>query len=349
LTNTIFGEYLISVKKKNGQLAYPFGKKPNKNLILDTFYQNILNGYSEGLHSFIQTCRVGSSSTAAARTQTGLVGSILGQTHRSTFFNASFDSATNKITLVRDFTFAEVPAGTQVTYAEACVGNFSIGNTSPITTSRFVFPGLLVLEAGDILKVTYSLNLIINYLNSNLAITLTGSGLNFSGYVRMSTNDTGILPSISGNNTIITLGNTNAYVYRDFTVDSSTTTVNSDDPLTYGAFQNIFGTATWLNNAGFFDSAHTPANYPNPKLSYTASGPLANVSFSNLQQTSTFSSIDAIYSFPSHPSSRSVGGIYLWHHSNTASNTAIYYKFNNNQTIPANTPITVKMRWRFNR
>jgi len=349
LASTIFGEYLVSVKKKNGELIFPFGKKSNKNLILDTFYQKILNGYSEGPHSFIQTCRVGSSSTAAARTQTDLVGSILGQTHASTFFNTSIDSANNKITLTRDFTFSPVPVGTQVTYAEACVGNFAIGNTTPITTSRFVFPGTLLLEAGDILKVTYSLNIILNYLNSNLSITLTGASLNFTGYIRMSTNDTGLLPTISGNNTIITLGNTNAYAYKDFTVDSTSTTLVGNDPSTYGAFQNIFGTAAWANKIGFFDSAHTPNNYSNARSTYTASGPLATVSFSNLQQTNTFSSIDGIYSFPSHPSSRIVGGIYLWHHSDTNSNTAIYYKFNSNQTIPANTPITVKIRWIFNR
>jgi len=348
-SSKIFGEYTVSVIKNNGQIIFPFGRDPKKNLILDTFYQKILTGYSEGLHSFIQTCRVGSSSTAATRSQTNLVGTILGETHRSTFFTTSIDSANNKITLTRDFTFSAVPAGTQVSYAEACVGNFAIANTTPITLSRFVFPGVLNLEAGDILKVTYSLNLIINYLNSNLSITLNGASLNFAGYIRMSTNSTGLLPTITANNTIITLGNTNAYAYRDFTVDATSTIVTANDPTTYGAFQNIFGTATWVNNIGFFDSAHNPVNYSNSRITYTPSGPLATVSFSNLQQTDAFSSIDGIYSFPSHPSSRTVGGIYLWHHSDTNSNTAIYYKFNTAQTIPANTPITVKIRWIFNR
>lgn len=348
-TSKIFGEYLVSVHKKNGKVLFPFGKKPNKNLILDTFYQKILTGYSEGLHSFVQTCRVGSNGSSPTRTQTNLLGTILGQTHRSTFFTTNIDSVNNKITLTRDFTFAAVPSGTQVSYSEACVGNFAIANTTPITLSRFAFPGALNLESGDILKITYSLNLIINYLNSNLSIALTGASLDFTGYIRMSTNNTGLLPTITANNTIITLGNTDGYAYRDFTVDSTSTIVTANDPTTYGAFQNIFGTATWVNNIGFFDSTHSPVNYSNSRITYTPSGPLATVSFSNLQQTDAFSSIDAIYSFPSHTSSRTVGGIYLWHHSDTNSNTAIYYKFNTAQTITANTPITVKIRWIFNR
>jgi len=346
--SSVMGEYLVSVIKKDGTTYFPFGKKNRKNLILDSFYSAILSGYRFGLQSFIQTCRVGVNSTPPSRTQTGLVGSIVGQTSASGNFITSVDSASNSISLSREFIFPETPAGVQISYAEAVVGNFSISNTDPITTSRFVFPGVLILDGGDILKITYTLKLIINYLNSNSNITLTGGGLNFGGYIRMSTNDIGLIAPVVGNNTIITLGNTNVHVFRDFTQNSTSTTTDND-PSTYGAFQNIFGTALWANQIGFFDGSHTPVNYPNKRITYIPVGPLGTLSISNLQQTATSSSIDATYYFSGHTSSRVVGGLYLWYHDNTNSNSAIYYKFNSNQTIPANTPVTLKIKWIFNR
>lgn len=342
------GEYLIEVIKPNGTTEFPFGIEKRKNLILDTFFRSILEGYKFGIQSFIQACRVGDGTAPAQRTDTGLKGNLIDQTYKSDNFIASINSTNNSISLTRDFTFNTVTVA-DITYSECIIGSFAINNISEILTSRFVFPGELTLLNGDRLKITYTLTLFIPYLNSDVPITLSGKGLNFNGAVRLSSNTTGIISQISGDNTYITLGDSDTTIFKSFKID--TNSFNQTQEFTnYGRYQNIFGTALWANNIGFYPSGtHTPTNYPEGRLDYTPLGPKAVVSTGNFQQANSGSSIDINYYFPEHPSDRYVGGIYLWHYNTGSSYSAIYYKFNNPQMISGNIPVSINLRWSFTR
>lgn len=344
-TCSISGEYSIEVIKADGSIERPFGDLKFKNLILDTFFNSVLGGYKFGIQSFIQTCRVGSSSAAVSRTQTGLQGVQLGQTTASSYFNTSVDEAANTISMTRDFIFSTVASET--VYKEATVGCFGMSNITDITTSRFTFPAEIVIFSGDRLKIIYTLNLKLNYLFNDLPISVGIGSLDFTGKIRMSANSTGIFSIISGQDTIIPLGDTTEYAYRDFTVNSNTTTKTSTNHDLVGAYQNIFGLPTWANKIGFFSGGHIPTNYPSGKASYTPAGPLASIVRDNIQLYSLSGSVNMEYFFQQSPSVRQVDGMYLWYHDNANSHSAIYYKFDNTQTIPSLVPITLKLKWIF--
>lgn len=342
---SISGEYSVEIIKADGSIERPFGNLKFKNLILDTFFNSVLGGYKFGIQSFIQTCRVGSSSAPASRTQTGLQGTQLAQTHASSYFNTSVDEPTNTISMTRDFIFPTVVSET--VYKEAVVGCFGVSNITDITTSRFTFPAEIVIFNGDRLKIIYTLNLRLNYLFNDLPISLAIDQLDFSGNIRMSANNTGIFSIISGQNTIIPLGDTTEYAFRDFTVNAATTTKTSAEHASVGAYQNIFGLPTWANKVGFFSGGHVPYNYPSGKATYTPAGTLAQITRDNIQLSALSGSVNMEYYFSQAASARQVDGIYLWYHDNSNSNSAIYYKFNNPQTIPPLVPITLKLRWVF--
>jgi|694.fasta_scaffold10587_1 hypothetical protein len=345
----ISGEYLIQVIKSDGSVEFPFGQEKRKNLILDSFFRAILTGYKFGIQSFVQTCRVGNNIQAPVRTNTGLVGTILGQTYKSDNFISQINSQNNTISLTRDFIFDAIPGGIgQVSYAEALIGSFAINEISEIATSRFVFPGTLILQSGDRLKVQYTLTIYLPYLNSDLPITLTGDGLNFTGKVRLSSNVTGIIGQLSGSKTYVGLGDSDTTVFRDYTANSnafSTTTEFQE----YGRYQNIFGTPLWANNIGFYPSGHIPANYPTGRLDYTPTGSRATLTTGLIDQNDNYSSVPITYYFPPFSGDRSVGGIYLWHHNTGSSYSAIYYSFNSGQVIPSGLPVTITLDWRFSR
>jgi hypothetical protein len=343
------GEYLIEVLKADGRIEYPFGKEKRKNLILDSFFASILRGYKFGIQSFIQTCRAGNSLQAASRGDTGLVGTLIAQTYKSDSFTASINPANNSISLSRDFIFNTIPGGiTEVAYSEILIGSFAINDIQDIATSRFTFPGTLILQTGDRLKVQYTLTIFLAHLNSDVPIVLTGGGLDFTGKIRLSANTTGILSQLSGNNTYIPLGDSNITLFRDFTQNSNTFSQTTEFS-NYGRYQNIFGTPLWANNVGFYPSGHEPVNYPIGRLDYTPTGDRAVVTTGALIQTNSSSTIEANYHFSGFSQVREVGGIYLWHHNTGSSYSAIYYKFNTPQAIPANTPVTINLQWGFNR
>lgn len=345
----IKGEYVVEIIKADGSIEYPFGKEARKNLILDSFFAAILRGYEFGIQSFVQTCRAGNSLQAPSRTDTGLIGALIAQTYKSDSFTASINPDNNSISLSRDFIFNTIPANiTEVAYSEILIGSFAINQIQDIATSRFTFPGTLILQTGDRLKVQYTLTIFLAYLNSDVPITLTGGGLDFTGKIRLSSNTTGILSQLSGNNTYIPIGDSNTTLFRDFTQNSNafSQTEEFDD---YGRYQNIFGTALWANNIGFYPSDHEPSNYPTGRLDYTPTGDRAVATTGALVQTNSSSTIEINYHFSGYPDVRDVGGIYLWHHNTGSSYSAIYYQFNTVQSIPANTPVTINLQWGFNR
>jgi hypothetical protein len=342
---SINGEYSIEVIKADGSIEKPFGDIKYKNLILDSFFNSILNGYKFGIQSFIQTCIVGNSNVLPARVQTTIQGTQLGQTSASTYFNTLVDQSTNTISMTRDFVFSSVIAET--IYREAVVGCFGMQHVSDITTSRFVFPAEIVIGPGDRLKIVYTLNIRLNYIFNDFPISISHQTLDFSGKVRMSANTTGIFSIFSGTNTFIPLGDTTEFVYRDYTQNSVNVTKTSVGHSGVGIYQNIFGLPSWVNKVGFFNTTHVPLNFPSGKASYTPVGPTGQVSRSNVLLAENSGTVNVEYFFPQFVGQRDVGGIYLWYYDNPNSHTAIYYKFNNNQTIPALTPVTLRLKWAF--
>lgn len=343
------GEYVVQIVKADGKVEFPFGREKRKNLILDSFFRAILSGYKFGIQSFIQTCRVGNNIQAPSRTNAGLIGSILGQTQKSDNFIVDINSDNNSISLTRDFIFDTIPPNiSQVSYAEAVVGSFAINEITEIVTSRFVFPGTLLLQSGDRLKVEYTLTLYVPYLNSDLPITLTGDGLDFTGKIRLSSNTTGIIGQLSGSKTYIGLGDSDTTIFRDYTVNSNTFS-STNEFGNYGRYQNIFGTALWANNVGFYPTGHIPVNYPTGRSNYNPTGSPALLTTGAIIQNDNYSAIPVTYYFPPYNADRDVAGIYLWHHNTGSSYSAIYHYFNTPQVIPSGEPVTITLQWIFNR
>jgi len=353
--NGIYGEYVLRIIKPNGDIIEPFGPEKRKNLILDSFLNSILNGgYSYGIQSFIQTCRVGNSGAQANRSQTGLVGQLIDETSASSYFITEVNEQESSILLKRDFLFPQITV-TSIDISEAIIGSFNIQNVAPITVSRFAFPGLIRLYNGDRLNLTYSLKFTIPYLTKPVQMFLTGTELLFDGNIRMSSNKIGITSLISGSgvnqtNTYIPLGNgENNYAYRDFTLNSNNTTVSNINLGSVSTFSDVFGLSPYSNKIGFFGTNHNPVDYPTGRLAYDILGDPGSITKTSLSQNDNSSSIDVAYAFPPSTSDRQVAGIYLSYNDDLNSKSAIYYKFNTPQTIQADVPIGMFLRWTFNR
>lgn len=356
---SVKGEYLVEVLTPQKEIIRPFGDKPLKNLILDTFFTSVLSGYAPSPQAYIQSCKAGDSSLPAQRSNMGLSGNQVDITHASSVFYVSAEQINNRIYMSRDFTFSPVSA--QKTYREMCIGSFGIQRIPDITTSRFVFPSDVTLNTGDTLRITYTLYISMSGLFNNITIPVLNSsslGLDFSGYIRSTSDDLNLLSNLPTSNiTYVNMGgsvpglgspNDAVYVYRNFT--DSNVLVTAATTNSYGKVAQIFNTRIEpANTNGFFTSAHTPSIYPTARGAYTASGPYGYITLSNLQLTDNYSSIDVSYYFPPHTSARTVTGMYLWRCASAFSGYATYMVFNSPQTIPANVPIQFKLRWYFTR
>jgi hypothetical protein len=345
-TNTkvgIGGEYVVKIIDKDGNEHFPFGESPNKNLILDTFFQKIFFGdngfgYNFGTQAYIQSCRVGDSNIAPNRSQTGIQGNLLATTHRGTAIYDSCDGTF--IYLQRDFIFDANSTGSPITYREATVGCFG-SNTSgmDITLSRFVFPADVVINSGEQLIILYTLKIGMDALSRNVPCTLTGDGLDFTGYFRMGstleglglnwTNDLASVVSPSTGTLISrfeTNGNT-TFLYRTVSsnnltfsnVSTASTAYRWEAQEQFDIFCMAYLANPPSNNArlGFIPST-APAsteytvfpNAPNAGQQGTALGPaLANVQRYGYSPTDSGASIILRYLYPAHTSSRTVSGL----------------------------------------
>jgi len=372
LNSSISGEYTVEIVKKNGEIYRPFGDKPLKNLILDTFFDAILrDGYRFGIQTAVQSCRIGGgpgSDTPASRTQTGLQGTEVYISHIADIFQAVVSQGGSSLTLFRDFEFPVNNTNNPVVCREALIGLFGSNvSGSDITLSRFVFPNDVVINNGEQLRLGYSLRIILQYLSNNVPITLQSGDTNLSGIVRMAATDIGIRSADPSVNSSLGVGmitsfqsnNSTTYHYRVWasnnTANFSNGTSNNSD---FGSFTNIFGRGNYYNKIGFFDATHAAsiAVYPTAKQAYTNLGPLGLFTSLNYTKTDSSASTDLDYYFPPHSSARSAGGIYLWYYDSSFSTTAIHLRFTESNfttlrtaTIPAGEPIFFRIKWTFNR
>jgi hypothetical protein len=370
---SVYGEYNVEVLKSGGKDSYfPFGTGLRKNIIVDQFFGQILSGYSGSTQAFIQTCIANTGSTPATRYDTPTTFGIPNDiTHASTVFNTGVITAENRIFLNRDFIFDTVTS--PKTYREAMVGCFGLTGSAylsgptgieNITTSHFVFPSDVTINAGERLKVNYTLNLVIDYLASNVPVAINGNGYNFGGNIRLTSSSTGIFGLLDGTSTQINTdtysANTNSLVYsRLFAVNSNVGAWGT--PLianTQNTFNGLFGIkANRYRNVGFYNSTYSPTRvYPFGFTGYIRQGPTGILSTSNFQLTDNGASIDVGYYFAASGAVRNVSGIYLtaWYDNafvfpQFAQNSAIYLAFNTGQIIAANDAVSMKLRWSFNR
>jgi hypothetical protein len=352
---TVKGEYVVEVIKANGHTYYPFGEEPLNNLILDTFFVNILSGYPFGTQGYIQSCNAGNNSTPPSRTDQNILGALIDETRAGSFWTPSVNDTANTISQMRDFIFPTVSAPS-ITYTEFCVGCFGLEETDNISTSRFVLPTPLTLFIGDQLKLIYTLNINLPYLNTDVPVSLSGSGYIFDGKIRMSASNTGLV-SVAGN--VASLGtnttvwkhgvNDANYNYRQY--NSQTKVVNQTTLNSLGINNASFGTNRLGLICGFWDPLnHVPRVYPNNRLAFTPLGPTGTVTFYNSAINDSYASIDAKYYFPPHTSTRTTSGFYIWYNTGgTNGLMGLYYKLDYLQTIPPSIPIEVNLRWYFTR
>lgn len=359
------GEYVVQIEKQDGSITYPFGEKPLKNMILDTFLLALATGYRNSPTAYIQSCILGADSTPVDRTQTGIVGNILSITHASDDFTRSIDSTNSSASLSRNFKF-NIETG-PVTYREASIGCFGIQNLYRITTSRIVFPSDVILQNGHRMLLNYRLNINMPWFTKDYPFVLSGDNTVFSGALRAcATNSFSILgPTFSTTTVGISEDNftpsVGRYYYRTFSSNSTSTTFTSTSAIAGAGFNTFIPTKTTIaelsasaqpnNRVGFY-SNHTPPVFPNRYQTYTVSGPEAQLNRTAYTTGESGVTAKINYYFPAHTSDRNVSGVYLNADDNGSSHSneyALYFKFTTGCFIPVGKNISINIEWQLNR
>lgn len=359
------GEYVVQVEKPDGSITYPFGEKPLKNLILDTFLLALATGYRNSQTAYIQSCILGANSTPVNRTQTGIVGNILSITHASDSFDRIIDSGNSSVSLSRNFRFDQETGA--VTYREASIGCFGIQNLFNITTSRIVFPSDVILQNGHRMLLNYRLNINLPWLTRDYPFVLSGDNTVFSGALRAcATNSVNILGPTFSSSTIgisqdIYTPSVSTYFYRTFSSNSTSTSSVNTSSAEGAGFNTLIPTKTTMsdrsdnqqpnNRVGFYGN-HVPPVFPNRYLLYTPSGPEGSLNRASFGTGISGVTATINYYLPGHTSDRNVSGLYLNADDNgeTHSNPyALYFKFTTGCFIPASKNISINIQWQLNR
>jgi hypothetical protein len=360
------GEYVAEIKSPDGSVRYPFGEKPLKNLILDTFLLSLASGYAHNPQAYIQSCILSSGNTAVERTQTGIIGSILATTHASDYFSTLVDTGNSSVAMSRNFKF-NAETGSKV-YREAAIGCFAITGINNITTSRIVFPSDINLIAGEQFYLNYKLNIGMPWLTRDVPFVASGNGLVFSGALRSSTNNSGIFGNITNTTCFFSLDRfttSSIYRYRDFRSNDANTTSVTFTISPNAGYNTFIPTKTGyylstndnpLSDIGFYGGTHIPSGYlPNEinlPAPYTPTGAngTANRLLLGTGTSGAFSTIN--YSFQAESYNRTVSGIYLNADRNDSYYTnsyRLYFKFTTGCFIPAGKSVDLNIQWQLNR
>lgn len=356
----IYGEYSVEILNDNNESYYPFGTGFQKNLIVDDFFEKILLGWKHSPQAWIQTCMTNTGNSPAMRTDTtGVFGVPNDITWASTTLITGINIEENKMFMSRDFIFDAVSGNK--TYREAMVGLFYENNAdieSDIALSHFVFPSDVLLFSGQRLKISYTLNLIIDYLSpTGSPFQLSGYGYNFDGTIKLMSDNRGLFGRTDSTNTYFSYDSA-AFLFprsnnilKALNSNTNNYTVNdsSSNPFTssfLGGYKPVY------TNVGFYGNSFTPSTYPNRYPTATISGSAAQLSTQNLIINDSGASIDVNYYFPPSAFNRNVSGILLANPTycgNCQNDAAVYLQFNTPQTILANDPISMRINWSFKR
>jgi hypothetical protein len=140
------------------------------------------------------------------------------------------------------------------------------------------------------------------------------------------------------------MGPPNLY-WRDFATNAVITTA---DCQSYAGL-SLFCVNYTSTTAGFYLTGHNPVALNNVNIpgAFTAQGAtVTSRTKSNYTKADSGCYIDETYLFPAHTGIRTgIAGLYLIN----AQINSVYWKFNTNQTIPANVPVQFTLRWKFDR
>jgi hypothetical protein len=193
------GTWKVEIVHPNGGIEAPFGDKMRKNLILNSGF-DVLAGNSaivnynpietnDGawiLPALFRRAKLGSSSAAAAVTNSGLGAAISGQdTVTSTQVCTTTNDTTSQAgpTFTRIYDFPAVSVSTNINEV-VIYGLGGGGNTQNL--SRFVFPTTITLVAGQFLRLTYSFKAYIDALLNPISVSLGASnGFNVTGQLKL--------------------------------------------------------------------------------------------------------------------------------------------------------------------
>jgi hypothetical protein len=197
------GTWKVEIVHPNGGIEAPFGDKMRKNLILNSGINalagNLTFGYqgastiSWGIYgswilpALFTRAKLGSSSTAAVVTDSGLGAAITNQdtgtiTQSCTTVNDTTSQAGPAFTKIYDFPAA---ASTINNINEAVIYGMGYGGHAN-NLSRFVFPTTITLVAGQFLRLTYSFKAYIDALLNPISVSLGASnGFNVTGQLKL--------------------------------------------------------------------------------------------------------------------------------------------------------------------
>lgn len=374
-----YGKYNIEVIKSGGNESYfPFGTGYQNNVVLDDFFIKIFSGYELSVQAFMQTCITNTGSLPATRFDTtGTFGVPNDVTWASNFFGRNVIPSEGRIVLARDFTF-DVVTGAPRTYREAMVGlfykdrsNVSARISSDIAVSHFVFPENITLNIGERLRVNYIFNIILDYLKTSNKpqIQLTGNGYNFGGTLGIMTSNVGLgLENPPGNQTTSIFDERYAgiqafpgpcYLYKDINLNQNSYIVSCTNSSSSTIENHLFGPRliyrpVFYGSGGAFVPQEYPNRYPGatniPWASNSFAVPIAN----NLVVNENGGYMDVDYFFSPHTGNINASGIILTRGPQEINYpghvyAGIYLQFNTGQFIPATMPLSMKLRWFWNR
>lgn len=196
----IGGEYLVQIMRTDGSRYCPFGESYRKNVILDTFFKQILNNnydpYTMSL--FLCGCNLGNDPTPANRLDPHQEGwskeclsgnpncapgavQALKITYLSAYYN--FDIVGDEIRMFRDFIFR--PETSQQTYRDCWISHQRGNVVTVASTSRFVFPANITVNTGERVIINYRLTIKMPYIQpnqtNNAPFYLNNGSMNFDG------------------------------------------------------------------------------------------------------------------------------------------------------------------------
>ncbi len=202
------GEYQVQVIDKEGNIRYPLGEQFHPNVITNIGLARLLTNANfignpafdctfrtiPGAAGAIQFCRVGSSTTAAAATDTQLLSQLADPAPTSTMYigtganmtDNSTVTSTGEVTHKWTYQFAAVGAG------GASINEIGLGwdGTTPQVNntlfSRFKTPSTISITDGQILRVVYQLTISCpQYITSTPVTSLESNGFNMEGDMKV--------------------------------------------------------------------------------------------------------------------------------------------------------------------
>jgi hypothetical protein len=273
----VSGKYLVEVCRDGKVIRQPFGPKMRPNLITNGFFDYCMGtNNTTVLRQAVLVARVGTGTTPPANGDTQLAAQT--QTTSGLFTGGgntfSNDTVNGAWTGTWVYEFAAVGSGVTLNEAGLAVNAGPSGGLS----THALFPSGVVLNAGDNLRLTYSITYSIPSIVTPITVSLAAvNGFNVSGSMKT-----------------CGLFNTNSGIFGTITATDAVTTTGSG--LSQG--QTCFGTA------GTAALLSAPTSFPTVNTNPTATGLGTSIQGSQASYTNGSFTRNQTWTWvPSNPSS----------------------------------------------